>query len=264
MQFPPQPPGRPPRNTSMPTRLTILCFAIALRLTATEPATLVAEAMAAETRWDSQRALELLLQADAAQPNNAAILHKIAKQYSDLAFAEKSAASKRALATQALAYAQRAAALAPNDAVCALSLAICHGHFAVTGGVREKVELSRAMKVEIERALQLDPNYAWAHHLYGRWHLELADLGRTARFLVKLFYGALPRASFSEGIQHLRRAAELEPREPSHWFELGFALEKIGRHDEARVCWERGLALPASGPHDASQRERARVALRER
>jgi tetratricopeptide (TPR) repeat protein len=247
----------------MPTRLTLLCLALALKLAAAEPSALLAEAQAAEARWDSRRALELFLQADAAQPNDPAILHKISKQYSDLAFGEKSSAAKRALATQALTYAQRAAALAPNDAVCALSLAICHGHFAVTGSVKEKIELSRAMQIEIQRALQLDPSYAWAHHLYGRWHLELADLGRTARFFVQLFYGGLPRASFDEGIQHLRRATELEPSEPGHWFELGFALARTGKRDEARGCWERGMALSGSGPHDARQRERARAALRE-
>lgn len=245
-------------------RLTTLCLAIAVTLSAMEPAALVTEATAAEARWDSKRALELLLQADAAKPNDPAILQKISKQYSDLAFGEKSTAQKRALATQALAYAQRSAALAPNDAVCALSLAICHGHFAVTGSVREKVELSRRMQIEIKRALELDPNYAWAHHLYGRWHMELADLGRTARFIVKLFYGALPEASFTNGLQHLRLATELEPREPSHWFELGFALARAGKPDKARACWEQGLSLPASGPHDSAQRDRARAALRDR
>lgn len=245
-------------------RLMTLCLALAVALTAREPAALLAEANAAEARWDSKKALELLLQADAAKPNDPAILQKISKQYSDLAFGEKSTAQKRALATQALAYARRSAALAPNDAVCALSLAICHGHFAVTGSVREKVELSRLMQIEIERALQLDPSYAWAHHLYGRWHMELADLGRTARFMVKIFYGALPSASFDAGIQHLRRATKLEAREPSHWFELGFALARTGKPDEARACWERGLSLPASGPHDANQRDRARTALRGR
>jgi hypothetical protein len=26
------------------------------------------------------------------------------------------------------------------------------------------------VKEEAERALALDPNYAWAHHVIGRWH----------------------------------------------------------------------------------------------
>lgn len=246
----------------MLARLLLPCLALGTTLGAAEPSALIADAIAAEARWDSRQALELLLRADAAKPNDPAVLQKISKQYSDLASRENSTESKRALAAQALAYAQRSAALAPNDAVCALSLAICHGHFAVTGSVREKVALSRLMQLEIERALQLDPNYAWAHHLYGRWHVELAELGRTARFIVKIFYGELPQASFADGINHLRRAAELEPREPSHWFELGFALALTGQREDARACWERGLALPASGPHDAGQRERARAALR--
>lgn len=252
------------RNSSVLARLALLAVLLALPLRGAERAPLIAEALAAEARWDSRRALELFLRADREQPNDAFVLQKISKQYSDLAFGEKSAAAKRALASQALTYAQRSVALAPDDAVCALSLAICHGHLALAGSVREKVELSRVMQAEIEHALRLDPNYAWAHHLLGRWHRELADLGRATRLLARLFYGELPRASLAESVAHLRRAAELQPGEASHWIELGFSLEAAGARTEARACWQRGLALPATGPHDESERERARAALRAR
>lgn len=248
----------------MPARFVLLAVLLALPLRSAEQAPAIAEALAAEARWDSRRALELFLRADRERPNDAFVLQKISKQYSDLAFGEKSAATKRALAAQALTYAQRSVVLAPDDAVCALSLAICHGHLALAGSVREKVELSRVMQAEIEHALQLDPNYAWAHHLLGRWHRELADLGRATRFLAQLFYRELPPASFAQATAHLRRATELEPGEPSHWIELGFALEKTGARTEARACWQRGLDLPATGPHDESERERARAALERR
>jgi tetratricopeptide (TPR) repeat protein len=244
-------------------RLLALLLLAATALPAGERPPWVEEALAAEAKWNSAEALRLFLEAEKVQPNDAFILQKIAKQYSDLVFERKDTAAKKELAEKALGYAQRSAALEPDNAVYALSLAICHGHLALVGNIRTKVELSRVIKDETEHALRLDPNYAWAHHLLGRWHGELATLGPAARFLVRIFYGRLPKASREEGIRLLRRATELEPTEPNHWIELGFALAAAGRQTEARANWERGLALAPTGPHDAPARQRARAALAE-
>lgn len=222
---------------------------------------LLRDAQAAEARLDSAAAAELYLAADRLRPNDAVILQKIAKQYSDQVFGEKDRGRKKQLAETALAYARRSVDLAPDNAVHVLSLAICHGHLALVGDTSDKVRYSRLIKQDAERALQLDPNYAWAHHLLGRWHLEVARLGMTARFLVKLIYGGLPPASKAEGLRHLRRATELEPAEPSHWVELGHALAANGDPAAARTAWQKALDLPARGKHDEPAQQRARAAL---
>ncbi len=222
---------------------------------------LVRDGLAAEAKLDSARALELFKQADAAKPNDAFILQKIAKQYSDLVPDQKTDAAKKEFATHGLEYAQRSFALEPTNAVYALALAICHGHLALVSDIRTKVEYSRLIKEEAERSLRLDPNYAWAHHLLGRWHYEVAAFGPVPRFFAKLFYGGIPPASAAEGVNHLRRATELEPDEMNHWVDLGFAYAAAGRKAEARAAWERSLAMPDRGKHDPAARQRAREAL---
>jgi tetratricopeptide (TPR) repeat protein len=222
---------------------------------------LVREGVAAEAKLDSARALECFQQADAMKPGDAFILQKIAKQYSDLVPDQKTDAAKRELATHALDYAQRSFALEPTNAVYALSLAICHGHLALVSDVRTKVEYSRLIKDEAERSLQLDPNYAWAHHLLGRWHYEVAAFGPVPRFFARIFYGGIPPASAEEGVNHLRRATELEPEEMNHWVDLGFAYVATGRKAEARAVWEKSLAMPDRGKHDPAARKRAREGL---
>ncbi|HEX2860783.1 MAG TPA: hypothetical protein VHN79_04055 [Lacunisphaera sp.] len=240
--------------------LVFFCF-LASHVTAADAASLVKDALAAEARLDSAGALALFLQADAAQPGDAFILQKIAKQYSDMVPDQNSDAAKKDLATRALDYAQRSFELEPTNAVHALSLAICHGHLAVVGDIRTKVEYSRLIKTETERALELDPNYAWAHHLLGRWHYEVASLGPAARFLARIFYGGIPPASVDKGIAHLERATELEPDELNHWVDLGFAYAAADRMPDARTAWKRGLAMPNRGKHDPAAKHRARDAL---
>lgn len=218
-------------------------------------------ALAAEARLDSARALELFLAAEKDRPADAFVLQKIAKQYSDLVVDQPDDDARRRYAASALAYAERAAALEPGNAVNVLSLAVARGKLAVYSGTREKVRLSRLIKEDAERALALDPSYAWAHHVLGRWHYEVAELGATARIFVKLFYGGLPPAKVSEAVNHLERAVALEPTELNHWLELGFAHAAAGQREQARVAWERGLAMPLRDKHDAPAQDRARAAL---
>jgi tetratricopeptide (TPR) repeat protein len=237
--------------------LTIL--AVALRAAPVDD--LVREAQAAEVRLDSQRALELYQQANAARPNDAFILFKIAKQYSDQVPDQPTEAGKKEFATRGLEYAQRSFALESTNAIFTLSLAICYGHLATVSEVRTKVAYSRLIKEKAERALQLDPHYAWAHHVLGRWHYEVASLGMTARLFARLLYGGIPPASPEEGVDHLRRATELEPGELNHWIDLGFAYAATGRKVEARASWKHGLAMPDQSKHDFTSKQRARDAL---
>lgn len=236
-----------------------LWFAVTLQ--ATDAEALVQEALAAEARLDSRAALRLFLLADTARANDALILQKIARQYSDLVLVQPSIGEKKNYAQTALDYSQRAVALNPKDAVNVLSLAVCHGKLAVYSDTRTKVQYFRLVREEAELALALDPNYAWAHHVLGRWHYESAALGATSRFFVRLFYGGLPPASYDEGVRQLQRATELEPDELNHWLELGFAHAAAGQPEPARQSWTRGLAMPARGVHDEPAKLRAREAL---
>jgi tetratricopeptide (TPR) repeat protein len=242
-------------------RRAALFLVLLSALTAAPVDDLVRAGLAAEAKLDSAHALELFQKADGAKPNDAFILQKIAKQYSDMVPDQKTDAAKKEFATHALDYAQRSVALEPTNAVYALSLAICHGHLALVSDIKTKVAYSRLIKEETEHALQLDPNYAWAHHLLGRWHYEVAAFGPVPRFFAKIFYGGIPPASAEEGVNQLRRATELEPDEMNHWVDLGFAYAATGRKAEARATWTKALAMPDRGKHDPAARKRARDGL---
>lgn len=222
---------------------------------------LVRAALTAEAAHDTQRALDLFLAAEKAGRGDAFLLQKIARQYSDLTLDLGTRAEQHRTAERALEYSRRAVALEPQNAVNVLSVAISHGRLALASDIRDKVRHSRLVREEAERALALDPRYAWAHHVLGRWHYEVADLGATSRAIVKLFYGGLPSASARQAVEHLEHAVALEPDELQHHLELGFAYRAVGDTDRARAAFERGLAMPNRAKHDASAKARARAAL---
>lgn len=225
------------------------------------PDALLRDALAAEQRFDSRAALDLFLQLQPHRPDDAFVLQKIAQQYSDLVVEQPDPEAKKRYARTALDYAERAVALQPDNAVNELSLAVCYGKLATSSDTRTKIAYSRQVKQHAERALALDPNYAWAHHLLGRWHREVADLSGTARFFVKLLYGGLPDASVAEAVSHLEKAVALEPQVPSHAVELGFAYAAAAREADARRLWEAGLRLSSRVKHDDPAKQRAMRAL---
>lgn len=222
---------------------------------------LLRSAADAEASQDSRGALVALEQAATLRPGNSFILQKIARQYSDLALEQLTVAEKKRYAQTALEYSERAVAVDPKSAVNVLSLAVCHGKLALYSDIRTRVKLSRLVRDEAQKALALAPDYAWAHHVLGRWHGEVASLGFAARFYVRLFYGGLPEASAAEGIRHLQRATELEPTELNHFLELGFAYAADNQPVEAEKVWREGLAMPTRGPHDEFAKKRARAGL---
>jgi tetratricopeptide (TPR) repeat protein len=253
--------------------LCLLLFVLGLGAARAAPAeaapaggaeSVLAEARAAEARFEVARALELYLEVDRLRPDDPFVLQKIAQQLSDLSLEVGTAAEKKAQAEKALAYAKRAVELAPDNAVNVLSLAICHGKMAVFSDTRTKIEYSRLVRMEAERALALDPDYDWAHHVLGRWHLEVAELGAAARFFVRVVYGGLPEASRAQAIAFLERAVELAPTRVPHHVELGFAYRAAGRDDDARRSFERALELPSVELYDESAKARARGALEAR
>jgi tetratricopeptide (TPR) repeat protein len=255
------PPPSRRQNTSMYFRLILIALCVVPAARGTDFDELMHRALVAETGQHSQAALELYQRLDKISPDNPVVLQKIARQYSDLVAEQPDNAGKKRYAEMALAFSQRAVALEPKNAVNVLSVAVCHGKLALYSDTSDKIKYSRLVWEEARRALSLDPNYAWAHHVLGRWNCEVATLGATSKVVVKLFYGDLPPASVDEGVRQLQRAAELEPDELSHWFELGFAYLAAGKPVQARLQWIHGLHMPSRGVYDESAKQKAREAL---
>jgi hypothetical protein len=219
------------------------------------------EAVAAEARLDTPEALRLFLAADQARPDDARILQKIARQYSDSEVDATDPNEKRRLAQLALEFSRRAETLDPRDPVNVLSVAISYGKLAALEDIRTRVNYSRLVKQGAEHALALDPDYDWAHHVLGRWHLEVSSLGAASRVIVRLVYGGLPAASPESAVAHLQQAVALAPATVAHHLQLGFALLAAGHPAEARAAFAHGLALPSREKHDEAAKAEARTAL---
>ena len=126
---------------------------------------------------------------------------------------------------------------------------------------KEQIAASKAVKAEIDRAIELDPTNDLAYHALGRWHRRIAEISGAKRFFGSILYGSIPKGSFEESEQYLRKAIELNPEYINHYYELGLTLLALKKTDEAAQCFQKAIDLPKTTSKDDVLKERAQVEL---
>ena len=223
---------------------------------------LIEKGDAFDRQFQSAKALEAYQQALAARPDSAELQRKIAKQYVEMVLDERSHSGQVRLAEAGYASALKARELAPDDPEVRLTVGVAAARLAFhTYNPRKKLELSRVARDEAAAAIKLDPRYALAWHMMGRWHYEMAALNPLLHMLAETIYGKLPDADYGEAVDCLRKAVELEPGRALFHAELGRAYLAGGRKAEARRELEKSLSLPRLTRDDAAAQQRAKDAL---
>jgi Flp pilus assembly protein TadD len=224
-------------------------------------ADLIAQGDAFDTKLDNAQALARYLEAEALGAKAPDTLVRIARQYALLMNDTPIEAKQRELGEKALDYSKRAVAMNPQHAKALLSVAICYGRLVRFQSARTKVEYSRLIKENADKALQRNPTDSYAYHVLGAWNYELAQMGALTRTVVKVVYGFIPVASNEEAVRLFRKAVELAPERVSHHAELGRAYAALGRKEEARAELRKALSLPVREKDDPESKRRATETL---
>lgn len=169
--------------------------------------------------------MEVFLKAHQTEPNNSEVIWRIARTYVDLGDKEKS--EKKSLYLKAEEYARKGIKTDANSSYCHLYLAVAVGKIALFEGGKTKVRLSKEIKGEAIKAIELDPKNDVAYHILGRWHREIASLSRILKAFAKMLYGGLPKASNEEAVKHFKKAIEISPTSIIHHLELAKTYKEM-------------------------------------
>ncbi len=210
----------------------------------------------------TKEALEAYQKANTQQPDQAPVLIKIAKQYGDLMPFLKGNARKEA-AQKSLDYSRKAVAIAPKLSDSHLALALSLGKITEFLGNKEKLEASREIKTAADQALKLNPKSDYAHHMLGRWHQEIADIGGGTRLLAKVVYGGIPQGSYQEALDHFEKARKINSNRLIHHIEYGRTLAMMGKNEDAKRELKKALAMPNREADDAESKLRGKATLDE-
>jgi tetratricopeptide (TPR) repeat protein len=207
-------------------------------------------------------ALTILKDAEKSDPSNPEILFRISRVESDLIDDLKDESKKKAYAHESVTYAKKAIELAPNNSDAHLAASIAYGKLTDYVDNRTKMEYSRVLKNEAEKAVELDPKSDYGYLILARWNFEMTQLNPILKGIAQMLYGEVPPASQEKALEYFQKAIAIAPNRIIHHFYYGQALAKLGRKDEAKAQYEKVLALPATDKEDRGYQRDASTALK--
>ena len=252
---------------------TLFVFALAALLAGPVLAQTAAEHIGmgdqAYAALDDAKALEHYQEALKLEPENYEALWKASRAMVDIAdvipvtpATKKSVEEQqKKMYTEATAVAKKAVGVNPNDTWGHFQYAAANGKRLLLLGKKEQIDASKAVRAEIDKALELDATNHLAWHALGRWHRRMDEIGGMKRALGSLIYGSIPKGSYAESEKALRKAIELHPEYVNHYLELGRTLVALKRYDEARESFQKALDLPKTTSKDDVIKAEAKTEL---
>jgi tetratricopeptide (TPR) repeat protein len=202
-------------------------------------------------QFDLTKAVAAYQEAIKLDPKSYEATWKLARAYADKAtLASGNPGEQKKLCVAAERLAREAVRLNPDDSKGHVYLAIAVGKLALYLGGKQKVELSKEVKAEAEKAIELNPKEDTAYHVLGIWHREMAELNWVLKKFAELLYGRFPSASLEQATANLRKATELAPNVVAHHVELGITLADARQWNEADKELEHALAMPKAWATD--------------
>jgi tetratricopeptide (TPR) repeat protein len=220
----------------------------------------------AYARFDDQKALEHYQEALKLEPGNYEALWKTSRAMVDIAdvipATDKDIKDRQLkMYTEATSLAKKAVAASPNDTWGHFQLAASNGKRLLLLGKKEQIDASKAVRAEIDKAIELDPTNHLAYHALGRWHRRMDEIGGAKRFFGSIVYGSIPKGSFAESEKNLRKAIELHPEYANHYLELGRTLLALKKYGEAAEAFQKCIDLPKTTSKDDVLKAEAKAEL---
>ncbi len=228
---------------------------------ATGAAAKVADGDAALAKFDLAAALSAYTAAVETAPDDYEALWKLTRALTDKATLSKEPDEQKELCIRAEKFARKAVSVNPSDSKGHTYLAVAVGKLALFEGGKRKVQLSKEVKAEAEKALQLNADDDVALHVLAIWNREMVELSWFLKSFAQVLYGKFPPASLDAALADLDRAVQLRPDVIAHHVELGITLASAKRWAEAKAELEKGLALPTGWVTDDHYRALARASL---
>jgi tetratricopeptide (TPR) repeat protein len=225
--------------------------------------TLLKEAQQLESAFKEAEALQKYLDVYRHQPNNLTALIKISELYSMVGKQQGTKEKQKEYYRNARVYAQKALQVnaGSSDANVVMSLAM--GRMALISSGDEKIKAIKDVKNYSEKSIQLDPGNFKGYHVLGKWHYEVSDLNSVEKWLVKVAYEALPKASLEDAIKYFEKSRQLNPSFLLNYLELAKSWHRKENDKKARELLEIMLKLPNKIAEDPGIKVKGRKLLNE-
>lgn len=224
---------------------------------------LLKEAQQLESAFKDEDALKKYLEVLKLQPRHLNALCKVSELYSLTGKRQTATAKEKEYYGNAKVYAQKALQVNSNSAEANVMMSVAMGRMALIASGKEKINAVKDIKAYAEKAIQLDANNFKAYHVLGKWHYEVSELNAAAKWLVKVTYGALPRASLEDALRYYEKSRQLMPGFVLNYLEMAKVYHRKDDDKKAISLLETMLKLPNTTSSDEAAKKEARELIKD-
>jgi tetratricopeptide (TPR) repeat protein len=244
-------------STQPMTISTILSAFLLIVFSGTDDAVVTSHLRAGDAFYRAQNndaALQEYLAAEKKAPNDYEVLIRLIRIYNDMGrLLLRTSGDSEANYRTSIGYAERLHQHYPDRADTYFWLALCHGSLTPFKSLGEKLELSRDVRANAERAIAIDSSFTMAYVILGIYYRGVAHLSWVERTLVNGILGKNLEGTLEDSERMFKKALQLEPENSFVHFEWSRTLRDMDRPDEAKAALERVRDLPVMNAREARQ-----------
>lgn len=225
--------------------------------------TLVARGMSFEKDMDEAQALKQYQAAIALDSGNVEALCRASVLTSREGNRQKTAVQKIPYFMNAKTLAATALRKSADSKEANYAMALALMHMSSVNGAKEKAADLKAIKIYADKALLIDPKYAQAWNILGKWNYEVSTLNFAERTALKFLFGKLPIASLDNAINDYLKCRQLDPGNIQNVYDLAVAYHAKGQDVEAITSLNQAIHLRPVLQDDRSVQENCRKMIQQ-
>lgn len=129
-------------------------------------------------------------------------------------------------------------------------------------GTKEKLKRAKEIKLELDKALALNPNDDVAWSILGSYYRQISHIGWFSKFIGNTFIGDMPEGNAEMAEKAFRKAISLNPRAIRNYQELALLFIDLKRKPEALQLLKTALTKPVLMKSDTRRLEEIHQLIR--
>jgi tetratricopeptide (TPR) repeat protein len=208
--------------------------------------------------FDNERALFEYKIAYEMAPDSFATLQRLVRIYGDMGRLQlhKDTSSETCYKT-ALAFADSLSQRFPGRAESHFWLALSAGSLIPFHGAKEKVQTSRIVLREANRAIEIDSGFALAYVILGIFEREASKITWFERLIANVVFGADFSGSLTQSETFLRKSVILNPSNSYGYYELFMTYKAMKDTARAVQSLQKLLTIAPTNSREQQQAEEA-------
>ncbi|MCK5077046.1 MAG: hypothetical protein KAR38_11755 [Calditrichia bacterium] len=143
-----------------------------------------------------------------------------------------------------------------------LYAAVSYGRKALAVGAKERIKLSKKIRTEAEKTIELNSESDIAYHVLARWNRKISSLSWIEKKFANIFLGGVPKgASLEKAVELFKKAISIKPDYINHYLELGITLKEMKLYPDAKSALAKAVSLIPKSPRDKVYQGRAKELL---